>query len=128
MLQFDAVLVERVFYNLLENAGKYTHPGTSINISAHLIEDHVDIAISDQGPGLPSGNSNVLFEKFTRGERETTISGVGLGLAICRAIIEAHHGHIRAQNNSQNGACFIFSLPLGEPPEIGTDSEILLGP
>ena len=72
--------------------------------------------VRDNGAGLPSGKEEAIFEKFTRGEKESSIPGVGLGLAICRAIIEAHGGSIRAAAAVEGGAAFIFSLPLGVPP------------
>jgi two-component system sensor histidine kinase KdpD len=67
---------------------------------------------------LPAGQEEQIFEKFTRGERESATAGVGLGLAICRAIIEAHKGEIWAENNPAGGAQFSFTLPLGTPPEM----------
>jgi len=72
--------------------------------------------VYDDGPGLPAGREAVIFEKFTRGERESAKPGVGLGLAICRAIIEAHKGTIAAGVSPDGGACIVFSLPLGTPP------------
>ena len=116
LVQFDAVLVERVLCNLLENAGKYTPPGSMIAISAELHGMWLDIAVTDDGPGLPPGQEEAVFEKFTRGERESAKPGVGLGLAICRAIVGAHGGTIRAANRPQGGAAFMFTLPLGTPP------------
>ena len=74
--------------------------------------------VYDNGPGLPAGWEDAVFEKFTRGERESAISGVGLGLAICRAIVEAHHGNIRADHSPEGGACILFTIPLGTPPAL----------
>jgi two-component system sensor histidine kinase KdpD len=85
-------------------------------VSAALHGPSLDIAVADNGPGLPAGQEEALFEKFTRGERESARPGVGLGLAICRAIVEAHGGTIRAINQPQGGAAFEFTLPLGTPP------------
>ena len=116
LVQYDAVLIERVLCNLLENAGKYTPPGSTIAISAALHGMWLDIAVTDDGPGLPPGQEEAVFEKFTRGERESAKPGVGLGLAICRAIVGAHGGTIRAANRPQGGAAFVFTLPLGTPP------------
>ncbi|MGA7951249.1 MAG: DUF4118 domain-containing protein, partial [Thiobacillaceae bacterium] len=92
LLEFDTVLMERVFCNLLENAAKYTPPGSHIIISARQNGNWVDISVADNGPGLPPGREEALFEKFTRGKGESAVSGVGLGLSIVRAIVEAHHG------------------------------------
>ncbi len=72
--------------------------------------------MSDRGPGIPEGQEEIIFEKFTRGARESATPGVGLGLAISRAIVEAHRGKIRAENNLGGGAKFSFTLPLGTPP------------
>ena len=74
------------------------------------------VAISDSGPGVPKGQEEAIFEKFTRGTRESATPGVGLGLAISRAIVEAHRGRIWAENDPAGGARFCFTLPLGTPP------------
>jgi two-component system sensor histidine kinase KdpD len=73
--------------------------------------------VYDNGPGLPAGSEERIFDKFARGERESALPGVGLGLAICRAIVEAHGGTIRACTSPLGGAGFVFSLPAGSPPE-----------
>jgi two-component system sensor histidine kinase KdpD len=116
LIRFDAMLIERVLCNLLENAAKYTPPDSHITISAEVAGQYVNVSVFDNGPGLPHGREESLFEKFTRGERESATTGVGLGLAICRAIIEAHGGMIRAGKSPEGGAAFIFTLPLGTPP------------
>jgi len=116
LLELDAVLMERVFSNLLENAAKYTPPGSVIEISARVAGTKVEVEVRDNGPGLPPGREQAIFEKFTRGREES--NGVGLGLAIARAIVVAHGGGIRAYNRSQGGACFAFTLPIGNPPVI----------
>lgn len=118
LLEFDAVLIERVFCNLLENAAKYTPPGSEIWVEARIEGYEVQISVSDNGPGLPPGKEEAIFEKFTRGERESVTPGVGLGLAICRAIVEAHKGRIWAENIPAGGARFIFTLPRGMPPTL----------
>jgi two-component system, OmpR family, sensor histidine kinase KdpD len=116
LLRFDAVLIERVLCNLLENAAKYTPPGSHIVIAAEPLGMWINVTVHDNGPGLPHGLEEAVFEKFTRGERESAKPGVGLGLAICRAIIEAHGGKIAACASPEGGACFAFTLPLGVPP------------
>jgi two-component system sensor histidine kinase KdpD len=116
LLHFDALLLERVLCNLLENAAKYTPPGSHIVISAALRGPWVDLMVHDDGPGLPHGREEALFEKFTRGERESAKPGVGLGLSICRAIVEAHGGKIKACPSPQGGAAFVISLLRGTPP------------
>lgn len=116
LINFDAILIERVLCNLLENAAKYTQQGSHITLSAEINGSMINVMVYDDGPGLPAGREEVIFEKFTRGERESAKPGVGLGLAICRAIVEAHKGTIRAGVSPDGGACIVFSLPLGTPP------------
>lgn len=122
-VEIDAVLMERVFTNLFENAAKYTPPGCEIVVSAAQTEDAavgraVELSVADNGPGIPAGREAWLFEKFTRGSEESAVSGVGLGLAIVRAIVEAHGGKVRAENRPQGGACFTVTLPAGTPPDL----------
>lgn len=118
LLEFDAVLIERVLFNLLENAQKYTPPGSRVEIAANVNSDCAEISIEDNGPGLAAGMEEQIFEKFTRGQTETTTPGVGLGLAICRAIVNAHRGRIWVERGLLGGARFVFTLPLGNPPAI----------
>jgi two-component system sensor histidine kinase KdpD len=118
LVRFDAMLIERVLCNLLENAGKYTPDDAHILIKARTANEFLDVEVSDNGPGLPHGKEETLFEKFARGERESATAGVGLGLSICRAIVEAHGGMIRAAKSGFGGAMFTFTLPLGTPPEM----------
>jgi two-component system sensor histidine kinase KdpD len=116
LLHFDAVLLERVLVNLLENAAKYTPAASPIAIGAAPHGDSVRVWVDDLGPGLPAGMEDRIFERFARGERESSRPGTGLGLALCRAIIEAHGGRIWAENRSGGGARFAFTLPLLKPP------------
>ncbi len=118
LLEFDAVLMERVFCNLLENAAKYSPPGSAIEIGACSTGDLVEVSILDRGKGFPEDKLEGVFELFERGTAESTIPGVGLGLAICRAILDAHGGRIRAANQSGGGGCVTFSLVRGNPPSI----------
>jgi two-component system, OmpR family, sensor histidine kinase KdpD len=116
LVRFDALLIERVLVNLLENAAKYTPAGSTVTIAAEVVADELTVSVSDNGPGLPIGREDAVFEKFTRGHRESATPGVGLGLAICRAIIESHGGKIHGHNRPGGGASFNFTLPLGHPP------------
>ncbi len=118
LLRFDAVLIERVLANLLENAAKYTPAGSAIGVGAAATPDSVAVWVADEGPGLPPGREELIFEKFERGRKESATPGVGLGLAICRAIVVAHGGTIRGETRSEGGARFVFTLPRGEPPRI----------
>jgi two-component system sensor histidine kinase KdpD len=117
LVEIDATLIERVLYNILENAAKYTLDGTTIRITAEVVATDLLVAVADSGPGLPKGQEQAIFEKFVRGSRESSTPGVGLGLAISRAIVEAHRGRIWAENIPGGGARFCFTLPLGTPPE-----------
>jgi two-component system sensor histidine kinase KdpD len=119
LVNIDAVLIERVLCNLLENAAKYTPPGSPIEIGATASSERVMVTIDDHGPGLPKGREVAIFQLFERGRKESAMPGVGLGLAICRAIVEAHGGTIRGETRPQGGARFTFELPRGIPPELG---------
>jgi len=124
LVEFDASLIERVLVNLLENAAKYgANTDTSapaIELSASVTATTLVICVRDFGPGLPvhsKGKEDDLFVKFTRGHHESSTRGVGLGLAICKAIIDAHRGKIVAAQAPGGGAAFTFTLPRNPPPE-----------
>jgi len=123
LVEFDATLIERVLYNLLENAGKYTPAGSVVRIAAEVYGGQVLISVADNGPGVPQSQRDAIFEKFTRGSRESATPGVGLGLAISRAIVEAHGGKIWVEDNPGSGARFCFTLPLGTPPDMPVAEE-----
>jgi two-component system, OmpR family, sensor histidine kinase KdpD len=117
LVEFDAALMERVLVNLLENAAKYGAP--PIVVSASVTPAHLLLSVRDHGPGLPAaltGQESELFEKFTRGAAESAQPGVGLGLAICKAVVQAHGGQILAGNATGGGAEFRVSLPRRTPP------------
>jgi two-component system, OmpR family, sensor histidine kinase KdpD len=117
LVEFDAALIERVLVNLLENAAKYGGP--PVSVAAHTTPDALFITVRDHGPGLPAalkGSEQSLFDKFTRGEAESATPGVGLGLAICKAVVEAHRGQISAANADGGGAEFTVRLPRAAPP------------
>jgi two-component system sensor histidine kinase KdpD len=116
LVEFDAVLIERVLCNLLENAAKYTPAHSEVRIEAAVRNSELQVSVADNGPGLAPRSEETVFEKFTRGEHESATPGVGLGLAISRAIVEAHRGRIWARNDPEGGARFTFALPLGIPP------------
>ena len=118
LLHVDAALFERVLCNVLENAGKYTPPGSPIEIAAAVAGDRVKVMVDDHGPGLPKSREEAIFQMFERGRKETATPGVGLGLAICRAIVEAHGGSITGQTRPGGGARFTIELPRGEPPRL----------
>ncbi len=117
LVEFDAVLIERVLVNLLENAGKYGAP--PIVVGARTTESTLVLSVRDHGPGLPVallGREQTLFDKFTRGQAESATPGVGLGLAICKAVVNAHGGEITAANAVGGGAEFTVTLPRRAPP------------
>jgi two-component system sensor histidine kinase KdpD len=131
LVRLDAVLVERLLANLLDNAAKYTPAGSPVAINATVVAEnnhrYVRVNVEDSGPGLAPGMESRVFDKFTRGEKESALPGIGLGLAICRAIVEAHGGAIGAANRTDAngkvlGACFWFMLPADETPPAETES------
>lgn len=99
--------------NLLENAFKYSPEGTTIEVSAEATENAITLEVRDRGLGIAPGEEEAIFEKFHRGKPNDT-RGVGLGLAICRAIVEAHRGTIAAYNRAGGGAVFRICLPSQE--------------
>jgi two-component system sensor histidine kinase KdpD len=118
LLHVDPVLFERVLCNLLENAAKYTPAGSPIEISAEAAGDRVRIYVDDRGPGLPKNREEAIFQMFERGRKESATPGVGLGLAICRAIVGAHDGTIIGESRADGGARFTIELPRDEPPAL----------
>ena len=124
LLSLDGVLIEQVFVNLLENAARYTPAGSQIAISAKTINNRVEIRVTDNGPGFPPGTESKVFEKFFRATTTTPDGrrGVGLGLAICHGIVQAHHGRIQALNRPEGGAEFLITFPCDEtPPRVPLD-------
>jgi two-component system sensor histidine kinase KdpD len=120
----DASLVTRVLVNLLDNAIKHTPPDTHITVSAGLEGEAVRVVVDDSGPGLPPGQPELLFAKFQRGRDEIDLGGAGLGLAISRAIVNAHGGRISAMQRPAGGARFVFTLPTMAAPS-GTPSSVV---
>ncbi|MGH8231461.1 MAG: sensor histidine kinase, partial [Steroidobacteraceae bacterium] len=101
-----------VLENLLDNAAKYTPPGTAIRISAQALRRQVEVSVEDDGPGLAVADPEILFEKFQRGSPEGAVGGIGLGLAICRTILALHKGRIWSENRAPHGAAFRFTVPM----------------
>lgn len=117
LVQVDASLLEQVFTNLLENAARHTPEGTIIRIRAAQQDHELLVSIEDFGPGLGEQAIAHIFEKFYRAEREGSVAGVGLGLAICRAIVNLHRGRIWAEQNAQGGCLFHFTIPMTPAPD-----------
>jgi two-component system sensor histidine kinase KdpD len=118
LVRIDAALIEQVLGNLIENAVKHTPHGTRIRLRVDKQEETLLVSVEDAGPGLPGGDPEQLFAKFHRGSSEGAVSGVGLGLAICRAIVRLHGGRIWAERRPEGGAAFRFTLPLEEAPQM----------
>ena len=121
LVEFDAHLLQRVFCNLLENAAKYSPLHSTIEIQVSLTPSEVCVAIYNAGNGFPTDKIQNLFNLFERGLQESTIPGFGLGLSICRVIIEAHQGRIWAFNPESGGSCVSFALACGTPPLVETE-------
>jgi two-component system sensor histidine kinase KdpD len=121
LVEFDAVLLERVLCNLLENAAKYSPAGAAIDVTAEATAPWLTVTVSDRGAGFPAEKDGEPFDPFAlfvRGLAESSTPGVGLGLAICKAIVDAHGGTITALPREGGGASVRFTLPLGNPPAI----------
>jgi two-component system, OmpR family, sensor histidine kinase KdpD len=110
LLFVDTLLFEQVLVNLLENAAKYSPQSAEIELSARASVSGISIRVLDRGPGLGAGNEERVFEKFHRGSH-VGIRGIGLGLSICRWIVEAHGGTIRAINRPSGGTAMHVELP-----------------
>jgi two-component system sensor histidine kinase KdpD len=125
LAQLDSVLIGQVLTNLIDNALKYSPAGTPIELRAAADPEGVRICIADRGPGLAPGDEKRVFEKFYRARAEGGPGGVGLGLTICQAVVEAHNEHIWAENRPEGGARFCFVLPqMGEPPALQPEPSV----
>jgi two-component system sensor histidine kinase KdpD len=120
MVAIDAVLMEQVFVNLIENALKYTQPSDKIELEAQPMPDNsLLIQVHDSGPGIQPNEEERVFEKFFRSkDTDASIFGAGLGLAICRGIVQAHGGSIWAERSRLGGACISMKLPSAQPAEL----------
>lgn len=131
LVELDAVLMERVFCNLLENAIKYSPPDATVDIGARLCAQTAGTTLQlwfdNPGPGFPPDKVDRVFDLFERGPTESPVPGVGVGLAVCRAIVDAHRGSITALNTA-HGARVLIELPIGDTPAVpaegGTDEHI----
>jgi two-component system sensor histidine kinase KdpD len=113
-LRVDGKLVEQVIENLVDNAFKYTPSNSEIRIAAAAKSDQVEVTVADNGPGFETTEPEKLFQKFERGKKESAIGGIGLGLAICRAIVGLHQGRIWVEEVQPHGAAIRFTLPSGK--------------
>jgi two-component system sensor histidine kinase KdpD len=119
MLELDPVLFEQALFNLLDNAGKYAPPETTVRIQARQEENMVKLKVLDEGAGIPSDEIDRIFEKFHRARKLDQVrAGTGLGLAISRGFIEAMGGSVTGANRSdRSGAVFTITLPISKPAE-----------
>jgi two-component system sensor histidine kinase KdpD len=123
LVSIDPVLFQQVLVNLLENAVKYTPAGSEIEIDGRATENAVVIEVRDRGPGIPPGDEARVFEKFYRGAH-ARVAGAGLGLAICKGVVEAHGGTIQVENRTGGGAAFRVTIPLvGSAPSVNGRDE-----
>jgi two-component system, OmpR family, sensor histidine kinase KdpD len=125
LVRVDASLIEQVLANLLENAVRHTPPATLVQLRAKRRDGELVVSVEDFGPGLPEAEMERIFAKFHRGAAEAAGGGVGLGLAICQAIVRLHGGRVWAERVSGGGLAFRFTLPL--EPEPGMPAELAAG-
>jgi two-component system sensor histidine kinase KdpD len=109
----DATYIQKVFCNLLENAAKYSQRGSPISVAAERRNGHVAVSVADRGPGIDPRDMQFIFDRFYRGARHSSApAGTGMGLAISRAIVEAHGGDITVSSQLGHGSVFTFSVPI----------------
>ncbi len=125
LLSADPVLLEQLFVNLLENAAKYTPPGSAVEVSGRREGDVLRFEVTDHGPGIAAGEEERIFERFQRGSRSGS-GGAGLGLSIARAIATVHGGRLVAENRPGGGAAFTLTLPVpaGAPEATGAEAGV----
>ena len=121
-VELDYMQIDQVLTNLIENAVRYTPKNSPIEVSAHCEGAQIVISVADRGPGIPSGDLDRVFDKFYRviDGKQTTghPAGSGLGLAVCKGLVEAHGGRIWAEPREGGGVVFSVSLPLGVMEEV----------
>jgi two-component system sensor histidine kinase KdpD len=122
LLRVDATLIEQAVGNLLENAARHTPAGTVVLLRAQRQGGEALVSVEDRGPGIPDADLERVFAKFQRGAAEPVGGGVGLGLAICRAIIRLHGGRVWDEQMPGGGSAFRFTLPLETPPQVPADA------
>ena len=112
LIKVDAALIEQVLLNLLENAARHTPEHTFVRACVRQLEDSLEISVEDDGPGIAASDIDKLFGKFQRIAGQSRSGGVGLGLAICRAIVSLHQGQTWVERLPTGGTSFRFTLPL----------------
>jgi len=111
-IEMDGEMMRRVLINLLENAIKYSRTDGKISVSVGEVNDELQVAVSDNGPGIPPEDQARIFEKFERVQSQGPPKGLGLGLAFCRLAVEAHGGRIWVESRPGQGSTFYFTLPV----------------
>jgi two-component system, OmpR family, sensor histidine kinase KdpD len=124
LVPMDDVLIEQVLINLIDNAIKYTPPGSPIEVSAEDTGSAVVVEVADRGPGLPPGEERLIFEKFHRTDPAPSVRGAGLGLAIGHGIVRAHGGRIWAENRPGGGVVIRFALPVKDAPPTPSEAPL----
>ncbi len=122
LLFVDAALVEQVLVNLLDNAARHTPAGTVVRLRAQQREGFAMVSVEDAGTGFDPAEAERIFAKFQHGASAPAVGGIGLGLAICRAIVQLHGGSMRAERLPEGGAAFRFTLPLAAVPAVPVES------
>jgi two-component system, OmpR family, sensor histidine kinase KdpD len=117
LVRIDAALIEQALGNLLDNAGRHTPAGTVVRLRARREGDELVVSVEDYGGGIAARDADRVFAKFHRGAPEAG-SGIGLGLAIVRAIVRLHGGRAWAQRLPEGGTAFHFTLPIEAAPSV----------
>jgi two-component system sensor histidine kinase KdpD len=110
----NALYLEQVFRNLLTNAIRYSAPDTTIDIEAVKTPGTMEVSVLDRGVGISPAEADALFRPFYRSSRTANVQGIGVGLALCKRLVEFQGGRISATPREGGGACFTISLPLSE--------------
>lgn len=114
MVAIDALLIEQLLVNLIENSARHAPSWSPIEVAAHQVGDRIRLMVADRGPGIPRGQHERVFEKFYRLGNSSRSAGAGLGLAICKAIAQLHGGRIWVEDRDGGGALFVVEIPIGE--------------
>jgi signal transduction histidine kinase len=112
LMEIDVDMIRRVLINLLDNAVKYSPGGGEIAISAKVKDGEMFVRVRDSGEGISAEDGEIIFDKFTRLDKQSKRKGLGLGLAFCRLAVEAHQGHIWVDSEKGKGSTFTFTLPV----------------
>jgi two-component system sensor histidine kinase KdpD len=130
-VELDYLMIDQVLTNLIENALRYTPAGSPLEIAAAATATELLVSVADRGPGIPSRDLERVFDKFyrvmDRGHEAGATGGTGVGLSVCRGLVEAHGGRIWAAHRQGGGAIFCFTLPLQSAENLQSEVENLQG-